>query len=153
MQLGQEFTEIISENKKIMAQEMDIVPRTMSRIIKQDLGLGTFKWQTGQCLAIALKEIGKKKSRCVLLLYGKEHYKEIIFTDENIFTVEETINKQNDRVYALSSREARELILRIEQTSVMIWQGVSYDGVTSLGFCEKGFKTAGWNYQWDVLQM
>ena len=45
-----------------------------------------------------------KKSRCLLSLYGKEHYKEILFTDENIFTVEETFNKQNDTVYAWSSK-------------------------------------------------
>ena len=42
MQLGQELTKILSNNKKIMAWEMDIVPRTMSRIIKQDLGFGAF---------------------------------------------------------------------------------------------------------------
>ena len=41
--LGQELTEILSENKKIMAREMDIAPRTMSRSIKQDLGLSNNK--------------------------------------------------------------------------------------------------------------
>ena len=39
MLLGQELTKILSENKKIMAQEMDIAPRTMSHIIKQDFRL------------------------------------------------------------------------------------------------------------------
>jgi hypothetical protein len=39
--LGKELTEILSEKKqqKIMALDLDIVPRTMSRIIKQDLVL------------------------------------------------------------------------------------------------------------------
>ena len=40
---GQELTEILFENKKIIAREMDIEPRTMSRIIKQDLGLSNDK--------------------------------------------------------------------------------------------------------------
>jgi hypothetical protein len=44
-----------------MTPEMDIVPRTMSRIIKQDLGLGAFKQETGQCLTVVLKENRKKK--------------------------------------------------------------------------------------------
>lgn len=127
----------------------------MSRIIKQDLGLRAFKRQTGQCLTVALKENRKKKSRRLLSLYGKERYKEILFTDEKIFTVEETFNKQNDRVYAQSSKEARELVPRIERghypASVMVWWGVSYDGVTSLHFCEKGVKTAARNYQRDIL--
>ena len=56
-----------------MAQKMDIASRTMSRIIKQDLGLGAFKQQTGQHLTVALKE-NRKKSRH-LLLYSKEYYK------------------------------------------------------------------------------
>ena len=42
MLLGKEFTEILSENKKIMTREMNIAPRNMSRIIKQSLGLGAF---------------------------------------------------------------------------------------------------------------
>ena len=39
-----------------MAREMDIAPRSMSRIIKQDLGLKAFKRQTRQRLNVALKE-------------------------------------------------------------------------------------------------
>ena len=35
-----------------------------------------------------------KKKSGLLFLYGKERYKEISFTDEKIFTVEETFNKQ-----------------------------------------------------------
>lgn len=51
--------------QKIMAQEMSIAPRTMSRIIKQDLGLGAFKRQTGQRLTFDLKKIGRKnRSSC-----------------------------------------------------------------------------------------
>jgi hypothetical protein len=52
--LGQKLTEILSENKKIMAWEMDIAPRNMSHIINQDLELGAFKQQTGQHFTIAL---------------------------------------------------------------------------------------------------
>ena len=32
----------------------------------------------------------------MLSLYSKEHYKEILFADEKMFTVEETFNKQNN---------------------------------------------------------
>ena len=61
-----------------MAQEMNIVLRTMSHIIKQDLGLSNDKEDS---LTVALKENRGKKSRCLLALYFKEHYKEILFTD------------------------------------------------------------------------
>ena len=71
--------------------------------------------------------------------------------DEKIFTAEETFSKQNDRVYAQSSKEARKLVPRIEQdhypASVMFWG----DSVTSLHFCEKGVKIAARNYQRNIL--
>jgi hypothetical protein len=68
----------------------------MSHIIKQDLRLSNDKQDNA--LPLYYKKV-EKKSRS-LLLYGKEHYKEILFADQTIFTMEETFNKQNDRVYA-----------------------------------------------------
>ena len=41
--LGQELTKILSKHKEIMAWEFDIAPRTMSHIIKHDLGLSNDK--------------------------------------------------------------------------------------------------------------
>ena len=64
-----------------------------------------------------------------MLLYGKEHYKEILLANENFFTVE-----QNYRVYAQSSTEACKLVPRTERGHYPVWWGV-YDGVTSLHFC------------------
>jgi hypothetical protein len=67
MLLGKKLTEIMSKNKKtkIMAREMDIAPTTTSCIIKQDLGLGAFIQQTGQCLIVALRKIwGKNQDAC-----------------------------------------------------------------------------------------
>ena len=79
-----------NQNQKTMAWEKDIALRTMSHIIKQDLGVSNNKQDN------TLKENRKIKISS-LSLYSKEHYKEILFTDEKIFTVEETFNKQNNR--------------------------------------------------------
>ena len=85
------------------------------------------------------------------MLYGIEHYKEILFTDEKHFFVAETFNKQNDRVYARSSKEAHELVPGIKRghypASVMVW----WNGVNSLHICERGVKTVARNYQQDIL--
>ena len=84
-------------------------------------------------------------------MYGKELDIEILFRDEKNFTVGETFNKQNDRVYAYSSKEAHKLLPGIKRghypASVMIW----LDGITSLLSCEKGVKTVARNYQQDIL--
>jgi hypothetical protein len=72
MLLGQELTKILSKNKEIMTWEIDIVPKTLSRIIKQDLGLGAFKRQTEQRLTVAFRGNRGEKSKCLLPLYDKE---------------------------------------------------------------------------------
>ena len=133
-----------------MAQEIDIVPRNMSRIIKQDLGLSND--QTGQRLTVSFKENRGGESRHLLLLYSKERYNEILFIGEGNFTVEEAFENQNDGVYARSSKEARELAPMIERSdypaSVMVW----CDDVTSLRFCGKGVKTAVINYRQNIFK-
>ena len=48
--------------------------------------LGAFKRQAGQNLTITLKE-NRENIKIYLLSYGKQHYKEILFTDEKMFTV------------------------------------------------------------------
>ena len=91
--------------------------------------LGAFKLQTGQCLTVALKENWKKKSRC-LLLYGKECYKEILFTDE----------KKNllwRKLSISTSKEACKLVPGINPASVMVWWGMSYVSIISLHFVKR----------------
>ena len=89
---------------------MDTAPRTMSCIIKQDLGISNDKQDM-----LPLHKRKQEKKKIKVMLYGKEHYKELLFIDERIFTTEETINKQNNRVYTRSCNEARKQVPRIEQ--------------------------------------
>ncbi|KAL4153798.1 hypothetical protein QTP88_001631 [Uroleucon formosanum] len=138
------------------AREMKIPPRTMSQIIKEDLGLGAYRRSAGQRLTDALRQIRTTRAKKLLKRYAKNGHRQILFTDEKIFTVEEKFNRQNDRVYAHNSREAAEKIQRVERghhpASVMVWWGVSYEGVTQLHFCEQGVKTRAVNYQNDILE-
>lgn len=142
--------------QKIMAREMKIPTRTMSRIIKQDLGLGAYRRTTGQRLTATLRNIRAKRAKALIRRHANEGHRQILFTDEKIFTVEQKYNRQNDRVYAHSSREAADKIGKIERghhpAAVMVWWGVAYDGVTQLHFCEQGVKTRAANYQTDILE-
>ena len=139
-----------------MTGEMKIAPRSMSRIIKEDLRLDAYRKTTGQRLTPALRRIRATRAKRLLQQYASGGHRRILFTDEKIFTVEEKFNRQNDRVYANSSREAAEKIPKVERghhpASVMVWWGVAYDGVTQLHFFEQGVKTKATNYQSDVLE-
>ena len=88
--------------------------------------------------------------------YTNNGHRSILFMDEKIFTIEESFNQQNDRVYASSSREPRKVATRVQRahhpSSVMVWLGVSYSGGTQLHFCEKGVKTGAKVYKDTVLE-
>lgn len=132
--------------QKVMARDMKISTRSMSRILRDDLKVKAYKRYTGQLLTPQLKKIRRERSKVLLARHGKDGYKKILFTDEKIFTIEQKFNRQNDRVYAKSLYEAREKVPPIQRghhpTSVMVWWGVSYEGVTDIHFCETGVKTS-----------
>jgi len=103
-------------------------------------------------LTPALKEIRRVRARKLLDEYENDSYREILFTDEKIFSIEEHFNKQNDRVYAKSSIEARERIPSVQKghhpAQVMVWLGVNWHKrFTAVHFCEKGVKTSGVVYR------
>lgn len=141
--------------QKILSREMKIPARTLSRIIKQDLKLGAYRRYTGHALNQSLQLKRVDRSKRLLSRYAGERHRNILFTDEKIFTIEEHYNKQNDKVYAHSSKEAAQVVGKVQRghhpASVMVWWGVSYQGVTKLHFCEKGVKTSAKVYQDTVL--
>lgn len=142
--------------QKIMAREVQISTRSMSRLITKDLKMGAYRRSTGHRLTVNLRRIRETRARELLRRHANGDHRNILFTDEKIFTVEQKFNKQNDRVYAHSSREAAEVVPKVERghhpASVMVWWGISYHGVTHLHFCEQGVKTSARTYQTDVLE-
>ncbi len=53
------------------------------------------------------KIIRYDRAKQLLRRFKNNVHRKILFTDETIFSVEESFNKQNDRVYAQSSEDAR----------------------------------------------
>ena len=142
--------------QSVMARELNMSKMSMSRTLSSDLGLHAYKRRKGHLLTNDLKRQRLLKSKRLLKRYAANGHRRILFTDEKIFSVEETFNAQNDRVYAKSSREAGEKAPRVQRghhpASVMVWWGVSYEGTTELHFCEKGVKTSAKVYQETVLE-
>lgn len=141
--------------QKLMALEMGVDPRSMSRVLREDLGLRAYRRQTGHLLSTKLKQMRLIKCKRLKQRYAENLHRTILFTDEKIFTIEEKLNKQNDRVYASTSREAAQVVGKVQRghhpASVMVWWGVSWKGVTKLHFCENGVKTSAVVYQNQVL--
>ncbi|UYV84269.1 hypothetical protein LAZ67_X001712, partial [Cordylochernes scorpioides] len=142
--------------QKILAKQMNLAPRTVSKIMNEDLGLRAFKRRTGHLITSVLRDIRRVRSKMLLARHDGWLHERILFTDEKIFIVEEKLNHQNDRIYARSSLEASFKFRRLEKShhpsSVIVWWGVSYQGVIDLHFCAKGVKTTAKNYQEDILE-
>lgn len=141
--------------QKILALQMGLSRTTIKRVLNEDLGLRAYRKKTGHFLNERLKKIRLERSRALLRRYAGKKYREILFSDEKIFNIEESYNKQNDKVYAHSSEEASARIPRVQRghypSSIMVWLGVSYSGLTEVFFCEKGVKTSAVVYQNTVL--
>ena len=80
-----------------------------------------------------------------------------LFTDGNIFNIEEVFNWQIDRVYGSESRETRNKAPRIQSETIILPQswfcwGVLYDATTKLHFFEKGVKNFAKVYENTVLE-
>nr|BAG15923.1 transposase [Bombyx mandarina]BAG15924.1 transposase [Bombyx mandarina]BAG15925.1 transposase [Bombyx mandarina] len=141
--------------QKLLAPQMGLSRTTVKKVLNEDLGLRAYRRKTGHRLNARLMDLRLKRCRALLKRYAGKKNREILFSDEKFFTVEESYNKQNDKVYAHSSEEASNRIPRIQRghfpSSLMVWLGVSYWGLTEVHFCEKGVKTNAVVYQNTVL--
>ena len=110
----------------------------------------------GHLLTSSLKEVRETRTKRLFQWHAENGHENILFTDEEIFTIEEQYNRQNDNIYAQTSREAKENVPKVHRghhpSYVVVWWRVSRQGVTPLRFCEKGVKTGARMYQEDVLQ-
>jgi len=92
--------------------------------------------------------------------YGSGRYKQILFTDEKIFTIEQSFNKRNDRVYGLAAHtklEGRFPEFKGVTIRLRSWYGGAYCIKVLLVFLflETGVKTTANVYQTmleDVLK-
>ncbi len=74
------------QKQKIMAREMQIAPRTISRILHHDLGgLQAYKRYTRHLLTAKLKEIRRARVEKLLESYGSGVYRDILFTHKKTF--------------------------------------------------------------------
>ncbi|RVE40705.1 hypothetical protein evm_014646, partial [Chilo suppressalis] len=142
--------------QKLLALQMGLSRTTVKRLLNEDLGLRAYRRKTGHRLNARVIDLRLKRCRVLLKRYAGKIYREILFSDEKIFTVEESYNKQNDKLYVHSSKEASNRIPRVQRghfpsSLSSPRMGVSYWGLTKVHFCEKGVKTNAVVYQNTVL--
>ena len=128
----------------------------MGRLIKEDLRLKSYKFRTAQLLSDVNKKRRVEKYKKLQKRFKNGRHLDILFTDEKLFTVECSFNRQNDRVLGSNSegicRAARVVKRTQKPASVMVWDGITATGRTPLVFIDQGVKINSDKYIQDILE-
>ncbi|KAI6660137.1 Transposase [Oopsacas minuta] len=139
-----------------MASVLKISHRSVQRIVKNQLGMRSFKRKTVHFLSS--KIMGKRlvRSKGLLKRHAVYGINNILFSDEKLFTIEEANNAQNDRIIATSSQAIPDELYYIGRVqkpqSVMVWAGILVIGRTSLIFVLPGAKINSISYRELILE-
>jgi transposase len=136
-----------------IARETGINREAVRRIAKYDLKLRPFKLRKGQYLNETMKANRLAKCRALLSRSVPNFFNNILFTDEKFFTIEQSYNSQNDRVWSTDAPDPSSIVMHKQHPkSVMVWGGICATGKTPLIFVEEGTKVNQEVYLRDVLQ-
>ena len=107
---------------------------------------------TGQLLTPVLHRIRATRTKWLLTRHVKGGRGQIMFTDEKMFSVQEKLKGKMTGCMPTVLKKP----LRVERAHhpacVMVWCGVSYEGITQFHFCEQGVKMHAVNYKADILE-
>lgn len=124
-----------------LAKNLNVSARSMGRILKNELRLKPYKIQKVQDLTLAQKAVRLARAKVLKHLHVGGELENLVFSDENFFTVQQYVNKQNDRVW-LECKSKDNLDQRIAMrkqapASVMVWAAVTATGRSPLVFIEQ----------------
>ena len=143
-----------SANK--LAKVLGISETSMRRILRKDLRTWPYKKRKVHGLTEKAKEKRLVRSKELLERHANGEFENLVFSDEKLFSVEETFNRQNNRIYALSVEDIPEEMRNVERfqhaDKVMIWAAVSKKGKFPLVFVEKGIKINAEYYKSNILE-
>ncbi len=123
--------------QKTIAKKMNIALRTLSHISKEDLQVSC---------SLHNRALRYERAKKLLRLYGKGKYKKILITNEKIFTIEQKLSRQNDKVYARYHLKPQKKSWGSSMlaTPLTWWYGGEYCGTVLLLFI---FVRKGWKHR------
>ncbi|KAI1712059.1 helix-turn-helix domain-containing protein [Ditylenchus destructor] len=117
------------QSQRKLAKQYGISRATVSNLVKEELGSCPYKMQ--KAIALSNEEKRKRLERCKALLrrFTKRRHREVLFSDESYFQLEEGFNKQNTRIIATSLEEANAAGRLVPKSqfpkTLMVWGGIS----------------------------
>ncbi|CAG0889389.1 unnamed protein product [Darwinula stevensoni] len=83
-----------------MAREMHISGESMRTIVKKHIHLKSLKRMHAQLLPPHTRQLRLQRSKALLQRFTFDDVDKILFSDEKLFTIQATSNRQNDRILA-----------------------------------------------------
>ncbi|KAI6646849.1 hypothetical protein LOD99_9118 [Oopsacas minuta] len=132
---------------KLLKMNNKFINRSLSSY--NDTGLITDRRRPGRprtCQLLSEQNKNKRLQRCKELVsrYKNHAHRDILFSDEKLFTVEQVLNFQNDRILATAKNTLPKSTFQVSRAnmpaSVMVWGGITFDGRTPLVFIPQGLK-------------
>lgn len=142
---------------RVIGKRLNISHGSVRQIIKKDLKLNIFKRTKVHKLTEANKR--KRLACCTEFLrrYPPNVVKNIFFTDEKMFSLVNSVNTQNDRIYSTckKKKDVPEKHLCVPRPyfskKIMISLGVSLNGKGRIHLIDKGAKVNATYYQQRIL--
>ena len=139
-----------------LAKQMNTSRESLRRLVHNDLGMKSYKLHKHQLLTAQTKQKRLERSKAMLLRFTGGLHHQIVFSDEKLFTVEQSLNQQNHRILATSKDSLPQEQFHVYRTqkpmSVMVWAGVTSTSRTPLVFVPQGVKINQSVYRNDILE-
>ena len=131
-------------------------PRTMRRLVHEDLKMSSFTLQKRQALSAAVKQKRLGKSKILLKKFRSGTASEIVWSNEKIFTVEMAHNQRNDRIIGRSTKDIscdqKTVHHTMKPVSVTFWATISKSWRFPLTFVDQGTKINAKHYVDNILK-
>ena len=111
-----------------LARARHVSRSTISRAVREDLGMKSFTRRRQNLLTEAARAIRRERAPKVLNLLKHGGSEVRVFVDEKKFVVEEVANRRNSRVIAFSPDEVAPVMKGKNPASVMVFGAVASDG-------------------------
>ncbi len=138
-----------------MAPKVHTSLSTLQRVVKEDLGLKPYKKRKVQGLTQQQRVKRHQRAKMLLKRFANQEIDQIVYSDEKLFSVEERVNRQNVRIYAVSFEDIPEHMRTVQrfqnEDKTMVWAGCSKKGKLPLVFVDPGTKVNATYYKSHIL--
>ena len=139
-----------------MAKDEGTSEGSVRQIVHKKLGKYPYKIQKAHGLTDRMKATRLTRCKELLKRFKKPaNASTILFTDECLFTVEQFVNHQNNRIITGNVQEANQKGQIASKTAypqaVMVFGAITGDGKMPLVFVNQGVKIRAQNYLDDIL--